>query len=194
MCASLLNSRRMKDHPLWKPELLVPGCVGSWVFPLSQLSLCTEDAEAVGLTGNWSPPWASSPAWTSNPASSQPPLPFLYIKPNQWQGFLSQRCSCSFSSNYFFLLINVKLKFNLITCTGELLDPNEGWAWKYLSVLSLGASPEGDVFQGWKKSIKRKGVGGSQPLPTARRQPSEKRNELSELKGSARGRPAAPCL
>lgn len=45
---------------------------------------------------------------------------------------------------------------------------------------------EVDVFQGWKKFIKGKGDEGSQSLPTACQQLSEKWNKMTELKGSAR--------
>lgn len=138
----------------------------------------------------WSLPQASPPPWNSNPHISQPPLPFLYIKSIECDGFLNKWCSCSFSSNNLFLLINFKLRFNFIKCTDELLDSNEGWAWKYISMLSLVVSPKGDVFHGWKEFIKEEGDRGSQPLLTACCQSSEKWNELSELEGSVRGRHA----
>lgn len=142
----------------------------------------------------WSLLQASPPPWNSNPHSSKPPLPFLYAKSIECNGFLNKWCSCSFSSNNFFLLINVKLRFNFIKCTDELLDSNEGWAWKYNSMLLLVISPKGDVFQGWKEFIKEKGDGGSQPLLTACCQFREKWNELSELKESVRGRHACSSL
>lgn len=137
---------------------------------------------------------ASPPPWNSNPHSSQPPLPFLYKKSIECNGFLNKWCSCNFSSNNFFLLINFKLSFDFIKCTDELLDSNEGWAWKYNSMLLLVISLKGDVFQGWKEFIKEKGDRGSQPLLTACCQFREKWNELSELKGSVRGRNACSSL
>lgn len=120
---------------------------------------------------------ASPPPWNSNPHSSQPPLPFLHIKSIECNGFLNKWCSFSFSSNNFFLLINFKLRFNFIKCTDELLDSNEGWAWKYNSMLLLVTSPQGDVFQGWKEFIKEKGDGEVSPfsLPAA----SSGRSEMS---------------
>lgn len=61
-------------------------------------------------------------------------------------------------------------------------------------MLLLVISPKGDVFQGWKELIKEKGDGGSQPLLTACCQFREKWNELSELKGSVRGRRVCSSL
>lgn len=89
------------------PTLETPRVGGAglcWELGLSALPVIPLDRGHGGIGAYWElkPSWASPPAWTKNPPSSQPPLPFLYIKSNQWQGFLNQRCSCSFSSNYFF--------------------------------------------------------------------------------------------
>lgn len=140
----------------------------------------------------WASPLKSSTSISTSMElkSTQQPttFDFLYMKSIEFNGFLNKWCSCSFSSSNFFLLINFKLRFNFIKCTDELLDSNEGWAWKYNSILLLVISPKGDVVQGWKELVKEKGDGGSQPLFTACCQFREKWNELSELKGSVRGR------
>lgn len=111
----------------------------------------------------------------------------LCLSFTQRQGFQNQMpamLSPSLFLQHFFLLlfINFKLKFNLIKYTGKLLDSNEGWEWKYLSMLLLANLPEGDIFQHWRKFLKGKSDRGSYSLPTACYQPSDKRSKHKELK------------
>lgn len=191
----MLTLRRIRHHPLWKCyEFAMPSCAQDF---------CSPNFPSLQRIWRHQGLWGASPLKSSTSISTSMELKstqqpttfaFSYKKSIECNGFLNKWCSCNFSSNNFFLLINFKLSFNFIKCTDELLDSNEGWAWKYNSMLLLVISLKGDVFQGWKEFIKEKGDRGSQPLLTACCQFREKWNELSELKGSVRGRNACSSL